>query len=283
MIEENLAQCRQLLSRVEDDVWTFGCKRYYQLAGAHHSEWINDCFFAAGGAVHRSTDLQREEFIERLSEYNKLLQKHNIDLILVRIPGKGDLAASVFMSDKEYIPNPDWLKFQIACLSNDIEVIDPLPEMWKKRFDYPLFYFFHEAKEYHPQTGTSYVTAEILAEILRRYEENTASESIYTLQNSQYTGNLPCKYYYPDGNVYDGDWVDGDRTGKGTFTWKDGSWYTGDFVDSKMTGKGERYYASYGTRYVGDFVDGKRHGYGTYYYADGTTWTGKWENDTRVD
>jgi len=41
-----------------------------------------------------------------------------------------------------------------------------------------------------------------------------------------------------EGNRYEGDFVDGKRTGKGTFTWANGNKYEGDFVDGKFHGKG---------------------------------------------
>jgi len=40
------------------------------------------------------------------------------------------------------------------------------------------------------------------------------------------------------GGRYEGDFVDGKRTGKGTFTWANGNKYEGDFVDGKFHGKG---------------------------------------------
>ena len=40
---------------------------------------------------------------------------------------------------------------------------------------------------------------------------------------------------YDDG-VYEGNLVDGKRTGKGKFTWPDGTIYEGDFVDGKFMG-----------------------------------------------
>ncbi|MBQ5901889.1 MAG: hypothetical protein IIW83_01385, partial [Clostridia bacterium] len=35
---------------------------------------------------------------------------------------------------------------------------------------------------------------------------------------------------------YDGDWIKGERTGKGIFIWKDGDRYEGDFEKGKRTG-----------------------------------------------
>ena len=37
---------------------------------------------------------------------------------------------------------------------------------------------------------------------------------------------------------YEGDFVDGTRTGRGTYTWANGSRYVGEWRDSKRTGRG---------------------------------------------
>ena len=63
------------------------------------------------------------------------------------------------------------------------------------------------------------------------------------------------KKIYDDGSVYEGDFVDGKRTGKGKYTYTSGSVYEGDFVDGNFTGKGKYTYAN-GDVYEGDFVDG---------------------------
>ena len=60
-----------------------------------------------------------------------------------------------------------------------------------------------------------------------------------------------------DGDVYEGDWVDDKRTGKGIYKFKSGNVYEGDFVDGKITGKGIYKFKS-GNVYEGDFVDDKQ-------------------------
>lgn len=67
------------------------------------------------------------------------------------------------------------------------------------------------------------------------------------------------KFIYADESIYDGDWVNGERTGKGIFIWGKGKWE--------------------GDRYVGDFINGFRTGYGKYIKKDGTIQEGKWINN----
>jgi len=41
-----------------------------------------------------------------------------------------------------------------------------------------------------------------------------------------------------NGDKYDGDWVNGKRSGKGRFTWANGGNYTGDWLSDQRTGQG---------------------------------------------
>lgn len=45
-------------------------------------------------------------------------------------------------------------------------------------------------------------------------------------------------YKWANGASYEGDFVNGDRTGKGVEKWPDGGSYEGDFVNGAHTGKG---------------------------------------------
>lgn len=58
----------------------------------------------------------------------------------------------------------------------------------------------------------------------------------------------------------------------------DGERYEGDFVNGQLTGKGVFFYKN-GEQYEGDFVNGCKEGYGTMYYPDGRYDTGRWHDD----
>ena len=65
-------------------------------------------------------------------------------------------------------------------------------------------------------------------------------------------------YHYKTGEVYDGEWVDGIREGKGTFIWEDGSKWEGTFHDNEMDGEGTFYDGqdSYPAKYsAGEYVE----------------------------
>ena len=80
-------------------------------------------------------------------------------------------------------------------------------------------------------------------------------------------------YTWPDGEKYEGDYVDGCATGKGVYTWPSGNRYEGDFVDGQRTGKGMTTWPD-GERYKGDFVNGHATGKGVYTWPDGRRYEG---------
>ncbi len=65
---------------------------------------------------------------------------------------------------------------------------------------------------------------------------------------------------------YEGDWLDGNRTGQGTMIWKSGEKYVGGWNNGNRNGYGIDYYAN-GNRYEGNFKDDKRNGKGKISYA----------------
>jgi hypothetical protein len=77
--------------------------------------------------------------------------------------------------------------------------------------------------------------------------------------------------------VYSGDFVDGQKTGKGKFEF-DGNMYQGDFVDGKFHGKGKYYFAESGKIYEGDFCENNMHGKGKLQWADNSYYEGDFKN-----
>ena len=76
-----------------------------------------------------------------------------------------------------------------------------------------------------------------------------------------------------------GEWKDGYIHGQGTMTYPDGSKYEGEWKDGFMHGQGT-FTFSYGRQYVGEYKDSLRHGQGTMTYPDGTKDEGIWKEGT---
>jgi hypothetical protein len=108
------------------------------------------------------------------------------------------------------------------------------------------------------------------------------------------------KLFYPNGNLYEGEFKNDVISGYGTFTWKDGSVYEGEWANWVKEGKGSIKWSAGGgyegqwsadmingegkqwwpdgSYYIGHFRNNLLHGTGTVYEPDGTlrmkgTWT----------
>ena len=169
-------------------------EKYKELCAKNWKGWIKDSYYAAGGQV---SSYETEEYIKALLPYKDFLKKNNIDLIVVRIPAKGDFASSVLASD-EFQEDPSWIEHYYKCLKADIEIIDPMPAMWKHRFDRPLFYYYNSLSEMHPFEGTYYYAAQDVAAVLARYRAIPSTDD-FILERVSHQGK-DSKFYYPPGN-----------------------------------------------------------------------------------
>ena len=195
------------IARIEDEIKKHGgsfdtwkeeykpiAEKYKKLSSEGYKGWINDSFFAAGGS---ETTYNTKGYIEGIKPYKDYLDKHNIDLIVVRIPTKTDFAVRVLASD-DFQENPAWVEHYFESLKNDIEIVDPMPEMWKHRLDFPLFYFYHIPSETHPFEGQAYTSAKVLSEVLKRYDYSQTDQPI-TLEDSDFKTSQ-ARFLWPEGN-----------------------------------------------------------------------------------
>ena len=102
---------------------------------------------------------------------------------------------------------------------------------------------------------------------------------IYEKNNSNSKKKVFKTEYYDNGR-YEGDFINGERTGKGTYYFNNGDRYEGDFINGEKIGIGT-YYFNDGDLYKGDWVDGNFHGYGTYYWNSGARYSGYWLDNKR--
>jgi len=90
------------------------------------------------------------------------------------------------------------------------------------------------------------------------------------------------KFTYDNGDVYEGNWINGKRHGKGKYDYADGiSWYDGEWVDDKKEGYGTEHYPD-NDEYKGYFKNGKRNGKGIYKYVNGDIYDGNFTNSIRT-
>ena len=80
---------------------------------------------------------------------------------------------------------------------------------------------------------------------------------------------------FPDGSVYEGEFVNGAPEGQGKITFADGGTYEGGWVDGVISGTGTAVYAN-GVVYTGDFANAVHHGVGTMTNPNGYIYVGDW-------
>ena len=192
-IEEELKSHGGSFAEWKKEYETIAAK-YKKLCDEDYKAWIGDSYFTAG---KEETTYKTQEYINGLLPYKNYLEENNIDLILVRIPSKWDFAARVLASD-DFQENPDWVEHYYEFLKNDIEVVDPMPEMWKHRFDYPLFYFYNIESEAHPFEGQAFFTAKVLSEVLKRYSFPVSEQKI-ELEDVVFETEQE-RFFWPEGN-----------------------------------------------------------------------------------
>ena len=195
-IEAELKQHGGTFSAWKEEYRTIASK-YKELCDQNYNVWIGDSYFAAS---EEETTYNTKEYIEGILPYKEYLEENNIDLILVRIPSKGDFAARVLASD-DFQENPEWVEHYFECLKNDIEIIDPMPEMWKHRFDFPLFYFYSVEAEQHPFEGQALISARMISDVLKRYPYSRTDQPI-TLEDSDFKpDDDDTRFFWPKGNT----------------------------------------------------------------------------------
>ena len=89
------------------------------------------------------------------------------------------------------------------------------------------------------------------------------------------------KVTYKDGSRYRGEFRNGKRTGRGTFTWSNGDRYEGEWRNNKRTGRGTYTWPN-GNRYEGEWRNNKRIGRGTLTWSNGNRYVGEFRNDERT-
>lgn len=80
---------------------------------------------------------------------------------------------------------------------------------------------------------------------------------------------------------YIGNFINGIREGKGSFSFSNGNEYIGNFKNNKSNGIGRMIYAN-GDEYIGNWKDGKKDGLGIYTWKDGYIYIGDFV-DSKMD
>ena len=113
---------------------------------------------------------------------------------------------------------------------------------------------------------------------LQWFEDGTLSDSYvgqYLRGREQGEGAFSLK---KTGANYEGEFVEGERSGKGTQTFSYGDSYEGCWSGDLPNGQGVQTWSK-GASYEGNFVNGKMQGQGILTLKNGRTFSGRWENN----
>ena len=87
---------------------------------------------------------------------------------------------------------------------------------------------------------------------------------------------------FASGNIYEGEFLNNQRHGTGTFTELSDKRYEGQFENNKYHGFGRIIGANGVVHYEGQWLEGKKHGQGVVEQPDGTFRRGEWQMNERV-
>ncbi|OQR94545.1 radial spoke protein 1 [Achlya hypogyna] len=97
------------------------------------------------------------------------------------------------------------------------------------------------------------------------------------------------KQRFANGDLYDGEWLEGVREGRGTFTYVSGAVYQGEFAQNLFHGFGSLRVPDTqhpltkawvkGSSYEGSFACGRKSGKGTLVHGDGSSYDGNFADD----
>ena len=88
------------------------------------------------------------------------------------------------------------------------------------------------------------------------------------------------KLHWDHGASYDGDFFEGEITGKGTYI-DDDCRYEGEYLNGRKHGKGIMLYKKTGELYKGEFRHDKKEGQGIYTYKDKSVYEGMFSDDKK--
>jgi len=112
----------------------------------------------------------------------------------------------------------------------------------------------------------------------------------YKSKDGKYLGQINAKtenlegkgfYIWNNGTKYIGNWKEGNMTGEGALFDKDNKLiFEGNYSNNKRYGKG-KFIIKDNEYYEGEFFDDKMEGKGTYYYQNGDKWEGYFKNNMK--
>ena len=222
------------------------------------------------------------------------------------------IVVNLFIEEYEYTPKPGDVIFSDVYrphLRVVVFVARAYEHGWGVEKNHEKAVEIIRETESYPKDGTFFVNSDLIknaykeitgnefpdSESSEQKEKQAISDAAKT-QNKQPQSDINLKRVeYDGGDVYEGEILNGKRTGKGKYTWADGDTYEGDWKDGKRCGRGKliqygkspsgETYMKYS--YDGEWLDSKEHGHGICVEGDfgmekmDKVFEGEWVNGKR--
>ncbi|GFO64817.1 hypothetical protein GMPD_27360 [Geomonas paludis] len=173
-------------------------KKQYE---AKAQQWVGDSFFSAG--YLDNSKIYSDDFVKSIVGLKNYLAARNVDLILVRVPNKGEVDYDLFAPPpKDQVSNPYLLKLYKELLEADVEIVTGIvPKARRDRLKYPLMYWYQDFEQNHPAEGVTWVIAEELAQRLQRYSRINALPRATFRTGTASTAEDWIHFKWPAGNA----------------------------------------------------------------------------------
>ena len=218
------------------------------------------------GANHEIKDVTT--FLSYVLKTNPIL-KHPIGQLCIALIGIVIFFGQHFY---EFTTEDNWL---VAKQSNTPEAYCT----YAKTYPYSFHKYEADLKCSAPDTIVTTTPAEAVVEVTAA-EKNVHEESsnISAPNCDGDCENGYGTYTYKDGNIYTGEFKNGEPNGQGTFTSVDGDISVGEFNDGELHGQGTITFAN-GEIHTGEFNNDQLNGQGTVTFTNGEKLVGIWVND----
>jgi hypothetical protein len=165
----------------------------------HAGKWVGDSFFSPGLMTIVASDF--EEFKAATLRLHAFLRRRNIDLIVVRVPARQEVALPYFagMAIEPGVSDPNFRRLERELLEAGVEYIDGLKPIQRNPPVYPLYYWYNVPGEGHPAEGALQSIAAEVARRLERYRlPRTGEYELIQIEDTFARGDIG--HPYPAGN-----------------------------------------------------------------------------------
>ena len=181
-------------------------------------------------------------------------------------------------SEKGSVNHADFLSSIYNILINEVK--DENAEIQKEKQE------IKEAKEVKEEIKEVKEEIKEVKEEIKEEKEEIKENKIELEDGGYYIGELnddeipngKGKYFFKNGEIYEGEILDDKFEGNGKYIYENGEYYTGQWKNDLRHGKGTLYYKNNNIKYKGDFVDDQFEGQGEYFWENGEFYKGEFKN-----